>query len=240
MSRKKIVLGIVIDYTKAFDRINHDILFQKLELYRIRGHALLIRSYLSSRTQYVQINKFKLSLRHVVCSVPQGSILGPLLFNIYINDIVTTDTVARFIIYADGTSTFTSSENYNNVSTQANNLLLNLEKWSDTNVLSVNVSKSKAIIFHPKNKPIKVIANLVYQSSVIEIVPSFKLLGVYFSENMQWDDHINHILLKTSQVVGLLLRHRSILPQKVKLILYNSLFCSYLNYCTLVWATTTK
>lgn len=179
--QKKIVLGIFVDYTKAFDRINHEILFQKLELYGIRGHALLlIKSYLSSRTQYVQIDQFKSSSRHVVCGVPQGSILGPLLFNIYINDIVKIDKVSRFIIYADDTSIFISNENPNDVITQVNNLLQKLEKWSDENVLSVNVSKSKAIIFHPRNKRVTVSANLLYHSSVLEIVSSFKSLGVYF------------------------------------------------------------
>lgn len=99
--------------------------------------------------------------------MPQGIILGPLLFNIYVNDTVTIDTVARFILYVDNTSLFISSETYNDVLAQANSLQQELDKWSDASLPSVNVSKSKAIIFNPKDKNVMVFAKLLYQSSAI-------------------------------------------------------------------------
>lgn len=121
---RNLVLGIFLDYSKAFDCINHSILFQKLECYGIRGAALLlIKSYLSHRRQYVQINEYKSTLRTVSCGVPQGSILGPLLFNLYINDIVSVDTNVRFIIYADDTSLFLSDDSSSKLRTNANVLL---------------------------------------------------------------------------------------------------------------------
>lgn len=95
-------VGIFIDFSKAFDSLNHEILIRKLCLYGIRGKPLeLLKSYLKHRRQYVSINKQNSSLLPIVCGVPQGSILGPLLFNVFINDIVTINSEVQFIMYAD-------------------------------------------------------------------------------------------------------------------------------------------
>lgn len=104
---RKMVLGIFVDFTKAFDLLNHDILLHKLESLGVRGHALaLFQSYLNNRCQYVTAGGSHSDVRPILSRVPQGSILGPLLFNVFINDIVKISEVAEFIIYADDTSIF--------------------------------------------------------------------------------------------------------------------------------------
>lgn len=104
-------LGIFVDFSKAFDSLNHEILFKKLEHYGVRRHALkLITSYLSSRSQYVALDHYPSDILKIRNGVPQGSLLGPLLFNMYINDICNVSKVVKYIIYADDTSLFLSSQ----------------------------------------------------------------------------------------------------------------------------------
>lgn len=238
---KNVVLGIFIDFTKAFDFINHELLIQKLHIYGIRGHtALLIKSYLDNRCQYVNIGGNVSNIKPIKSGVPQGSILGPLLFNIYINDIINIAPQAKFIIYADDTSIFLSTRNCNDIIPIANDVMRRLEAWSSSNNLLVNKNKTKAILFSPKNQNISLSSDIVLYSSPIEIVNTFKTLGVLFSNHMSWSQHIDYIISKLAGVIGMLYRHRLILPQSVKLLLYNTLFVSHLNYCHLIWGTTTK
>lgn len=124
IENKKIVLGIFVDFTKAFDSLNRELLLQKLQYYGIRGTGLqLIQSYLSNRHQYVAINKYVSSTKSTAYGVPQGSILGPFLFNIYINDIVQIDPRVKFIIYADDTTLLISNDDCDKLISQGNKIL---------------------------------------------------------------------------------------------------------------------
>lgn len=238
---KNIVIGVFIDYSKAFDLINHDLLLMKLECYGIRGHAaLLIKSYLSSRQQVVSIGNAFSNVRPLVSGVPQGSILGPLLFNMYINDIISISSSAKFVIYADDTSIFFSGQNLNELIHTCNNTMKLLERWSQANYMRVNETKTKAVIFRPKNKQLPVHDVITLNSRPIEIVDSFKCLGVVFSASMTWENHVNNVIAKLAQITGVVGRVRYLLPKSTKLLLYNTLFYSHLNYCHLVWGTTTS
>uniref|UniRef100_A0A0K8R810 Putative outcast ele5 orf1-h 1e-40-j 4 n=1 Tax=Ixodes ricinus TaxID=34613 RepID=A0A0K8R810_IXORI len=236
---KKQVLGVFVDFTKAFDFINHNILLKKLERYGVRGLPLeLLRSYLRHRCQYVSIGQFSSDVKPIHSGVPQGSILGPFLFNMYINDIVNISP-AKFVIYADDSSLFFSSDNSDDLVTIANDTLSKLGAWAKDNYLKINTDKTKAIIFRPKNKCVNLTGRIVLDTTSIEIVSNFKSLGVIFSEHMLWDSHINHLLAKLSTIIGLTFRNGKTLPVSVKLLIYNSLFYSHMSYCNLVWGNTT-
>lgn len=237
---KAIVAGVFVDFSKAFDLVSHDILLGKLCYYGICGQALLLlKSYLSNRKQVVQINNMCSKALSVTCGVPQGSILGPLLFNIYLNDIVKINPSAKFIIYADDTSIFFAGTDIHELVDTCNHTMKALENWSKSNSMQINELKTKAVIFRPKNKPIPVHRNIFLNSRPIEIVEHFKCLGVVFSANMSWDSHINYLVGKIAQITGIIGRVRYLLHTRIKLLLYNSLFFSHLNYCQLVWGTTT-
>lgn len=123
---------------------------------------------------------------------------------------------------------------------QCNSAMKSLEEWSRVNAMKVNESKTKAIIFRPKNKHIPQHQDIIINSRCIALVENFKCLGVTFSANMSWDNHVKHVLSKISQITGVIGRLRYILPTRIKRLLYHSLFQSHLNYCQLVWGNTTS
>lgn len=148
---KLLTIGIFVDFTQAFDHIIHNILLYKLEKYGIRGIPLqLLKSYLNNRRQFVSVGHNTSVTKEILCGVPQGSILGPLLFNLYANDITSIYEKAKFIIYADDTSVFISSGSCTNLISMANDFLRSLSYWSTENYLKVNTAKTKAVIFIPK------------------------------------------------------------------------------------------
>ena len=139
----KFSIGIYINLSKAFDTLNHDILCQKLSHYGIRGMALdWIRSYLYLRKQCVYINSITSSLMTIDCGVPQGSILEPLLFIIYINDIVKSSTILSFSLFADDTSLVASHKNLTCLKSIVNTESLRISEWFKVNRLSLNIVKT--------------------------------------------------------------------------------------------------
>ena len=140
---RKFTAGVFIDLKKAFDTIDHTILLKKLEHYGIRGVAYnWIESYLNSRKQYVSINDCESDLKSVICGVPQGSILGPKLFILYINDICNVTKLLHFVIFADDTNIFCSDDNIEQLCKRVSNELNKLNIWFAVNKLSLNVSKT--------------------------------------------------------------------------------------------------
>lgn len=238
---KKLILGVFIDYSKAFDRIDHITLIKKLEYYGVRGVTLdIIKSYLNFRRQCVVINGKNSTVQPIRSGVPQGSILGPLLFNLYINDIVNISRSPSFIIYADDTSLFFSGTEIQELVFETNTTLQKLYEWSVVNSLEINMSKSKAVLFRPKNRNVSFNFNIVLGFSQIELVQNVKTLRVYFNNHMSWNDHIINIAKKLSKVLGKLYQFKDILPCRIKLLIYKALFEPLLNYCSLVWSTTSQ
>ena len=135
---------ILLDFAKAFDTVNHKILLKKLEYYGIRGTALKwFTSYLTDRMQCTEIGNTQSKLEYIRCGVPQGSILGPLLFLLYINDIVLSSNVFKFNLFADDTSLFYSNENNTEATRIINIELVKISQWLAANKLSLNIGKSK-------------------------------------------------------------------------------------------------
>jgi hypothetical protein len=241
LDKKETPVSIFLDLSKAFDTLDHSILLDKLQHYGVNGTALkLLTSYLENRKQYVDIDGTKSEIRSITTGVPQGSILGPLLFIIYINDIANASKLFNFIIYADDTTLRTTIEivlresNNTSVESHINKELELINEWLKLNKLSLNINKSKYIIFHTLRKTIKPI-KLKIEQTQIEQVHEFNFLGLTINEHLNWKDHIDKISSKISKTMGILNKLKHFIPQKAKLHIYNSLILSHLNFGILAW-----
>ena len=242
LDKKKYPFAVFMDLSKAFDTLNHSILLKKLEYYGIKGSELSwFQSYLTDRQQYVEMDQKKSSLAPIVTGVPQGSILGPLLFLIYMNDIPSASSFFKFILYADDTSLVNSI----NISLQLNVINPNIDfindeiskisDWLAVNMLSLNVKKTKYMIFHHRN--IKLPSNISIKINSIELeqVDNFDFLGLTINKHLSWKPHIDKIANKISKFNGILNKLKHFLPKNILRTLYFSLIQSQLNYGILIW-----
>jgi hypothetical protein len=168
IDRKEITVGVFLDLAKALDTIDHDILLAKLDHYGMRGQALQwISSYFYCRKQYVQYKETFSSYHTIKCGVPQGSILGPLFFLLYINDISNASNLTESLIFADDTSVFYSHSDPNHLQYVMNNELHNFDLWLKSNKLSVNLKKNKYVIFKTSKKKINHNFLLHYENEIL-------------------------------------------------------------------------
>jgi len=193
----------------------------------------LLRSYLTNRVQYVVVDNIKSNHVPLQLGVPQGSILGPLLLIIYVNDLVNATSVFHPIVYADDT-TLVASLNTFQGEVNLNDELVSVSNWMKANKLSINKSKTKAMIFHAPQRRVQ-IPTIKIEDSVIEFVNEFNFLGMMLHRHLNWKAHRDLISKKLSKTVGILHRLKNILPLCALLHIYNSLVLSHLNYGALLW-----
>lgn len=237
LDRNKFAIGIFIDLKKAFDTINHSILLKKLEQYGIRGVAGdWLKSYLTGRVQYVKMGQHTSESLGIVCGVPQGSVLGPKLFNVYINDIFYVSQQLKLILFADDTNIFYSSNNYNELLGTVNKELDKIKKWLDTNKLSLNINKTKAMMFgNPKTNTG---LSVFIEGKQIENVCENKFLGVIIDHNLTWKAHVSHIKNKISKSLFIMNRVKQCLDMNALRTLYCTLVLPYFTYCVEIWGNT--
>ena len=230
-------LGAFLDLSKAFDSLDRDILLRKLVVYGIIGNELKwFKSYFSDRQQYVVYNNKSSSRLPVNYGAPQGSIIGPLLFLIYINDIVFATNHVKFILFADDTNLFYSSNNIISLYETFNNELDSIDQWLLSNKLTLNIDKTNYILFHRQQRRLPHYnGTLSIGGREVERVRETKFLGVILDESLTFKSHIALIAKRLSRYIGVFYRIRNFLTTKYLKLLFNSLVLPNLMYCNGVW-----
>ena len=210
VEKNETTIGVYLDLSKAFDTIDHDILLHKLDYYGFRGIVLdWFRDYLSKRTQYVSYNDSKSDLKTILCGVPQGSILGPLLFILYINDITNTSTLLDFLLFADDTTILYSSSDIVSKIPLVNRELTEVSNWFKANKLSVNATKTNYMIMgtqYMTSMEDEGVSNvdIILDNTKLQRVDNTKFLGVTIDENLSWKNHIDGITKTISRNIGMI------------------------------------
>ena len=185
LDNRKFGCGSFLDFQKAFDSVNHEILLTKLEHYGIRGIILdWFKSYLSDRKQYVSVNESNSSCLNVNCGVPQGSVLGPLLFLIYINDLPLSSSKLAFYLFADDTSIYCESDDIHHLQRIVKTELKKVKTWLDVNRLSLNMDKTNFVILKSPQHYFTEVINIKIGKLSIKQTKYVKFLGVLLDENL--------------------------------------------------------
>ena len=234
------VIGIFIDFSKAFDTVDHKLLLQKMKLYGIQGTAnQWFHDYLSNRYQYVTYNGVKSKQEIITCGVPQGSLLGPLLFLLYVNDLYLVTKASLPVLFADDTNIFITGKNSKEMCDKINEDLENIREWLCCNKLSLNILKTHYMVFTPRNKVVNDI-DICINDVRIERVYVTKFLGIQIDSQLNWKKHIDYICKKLSKCVGIIAKARKKLYKSSLITLYYSFAYPYFIYCNHVWGNTFK
>ena len=214
-----------------------------MNIYGIRGISNnLIKDYLKDRQPYVVYNNSESNCRTITCGVPQGSILGPLLFLLYINDMAYISQLLTFILFADDTNILYSNSNIWELERIVNTDLLKLSDWFKANGLSLNIQKTNFMLFGSKHIPLTDSRDfqIKIDSTNITRVATTKFLGIIIDEKLKWQHHISYVALKLSKSIGILNRLKTKLPKSCLLTVYYSLIYPHLTYCNIIWGGASK
>ena len=241
LEKKCVSAVLFIDLKAAFDTINHDILIQKLEHYGVRGSALsLLQSYLVNRKQYVGGEGLDSILMEINIGVPQGSVLGPLLFIIFINDLINC-TILEAVLFADDAAFLKSHTSLKHLQKIMNDQTKLICEWLIVNKLTINVKKTKYMVFHQKRdakfKRMVKKFKLNVNNYCIKQVDEFKYLGLNIDNKLNWNKHIDYLCTQVSKGMGILYRFKSKMPTCALKLIYHSLIGSKLRYGVSAWGS---
>ena len=236
LDNKKLACGIFIDLKKTFDTVNHDILLKKLSYYGIRGLSNeWFKSYLTDRNQFVSINGFDSNILKTNIGVPQGSVLGPLLFLIYINDLNTAIKHSLVHHFADDTNLLHINSSMKKLNQLLNHDLKSLCNWLKANKIALNVAKTEFLFFRSPTKVITDFPKLKIDGKLLHPSQNVKYLGIQIDEFLSFNKHANYMVSKLRRNNEMLLKIRHFVPVNVLRSIYYSIFESHLTYCCNVW-----
>jgi hypothetical protein len=260
LNDKNFCIGLFLDLRKAFDVCSHDILLRKLKKYGINGNThKWFSSYLKDRVQVVDINGSTSSPNIFNISVIQGSILGPILFLIYINDLYSASALLS-LMFADDTACLAKNRDLNTLVNFVNEELNKLARWFRANHMAVNISKTKFILFHTRgsvidndicrifyndNEPGKNDPDLTYEIERYHNnhndpnKQAYKLLGIHFDELLSFDNHTKYLCNKISRSLFCIKRAKNFITPKALITLYYALIHSHLTYCPIITSCAT-
>lgn len=234
----EIVILVFIDLKKAFDTVKRDILVNKLWHIGVRGTEYnWFKSYLTDRTQYMEIDGVRTNLQTVEEGVPQGGNLASTLFLVFINNLANLDLIATPYLYADDIALVYNGISIDRLQDDIQRDMNLIEKWMDINRLTLNTSKTKYMTITSKNN-LKL--NISYKNTLIEKVQTFKYLGVHFDNKLSWSTHLNFLIKKLSMIAGLFKKIGKVCPKRTLNSIYYALFNSHLIYGILVWSCASK
>ena len=239
-----ITAGIYLDLARAFDTVNTEILLSKLEKYGICGSALdLLRSYLTDRTHQLKFMHATSGTNHIssqkpiTCGVPQGSVLGPLLFLLYINDLIKVSTEGKLFLFADDSCILYSGKTQAELQSKIDESFPKITTWLHANRLSLSVPKTYYQIYSSgadNDVSIPIGTQSIKRSKTV------KYLGVLYDEDLEFKSHINKVSGVLSRNIGIIARAKYLLNRKLLVLLYDSLILPYINYLRVLGKPTVR
>lgn len=240
LDNKESTLAVFCDLSRAFDTIDHGILLGKLNFYGVRGHSLQwFHSYLSNRQQYVEYNGSTSNTSEIELGVPQGSVLGPLLFIIYMNDLPDNLLKAKCLLFADDTTIYDNNPNINNLYGSLTKELNIVTDWFRANRLSLNVSKTHHMLFtNSRSNDRNNTAEIKIGDELVERVSYLKFLGIIIDDQLKWDKHIDTAAKRISSGLYAISKAKCVLNRKHLVTLYYALIYPHLLYGITLWGNT--
>ena len=239
IDNKMFVSGVFVDLQKAFDTVDHNILLHKLSHYGIRDIAnCWFSSYLSNRKQFVTINGFDSEIQFFQHGVPQGSVLGPLLFLIYINDLHNAIKFSQSFHFADDTCLLNIQNTISKINRSLNKDLKELSFWLNANKIALNVAKTEVILFKTKHKPCDTDLRLKLSRKRLYKTKYLRYLGIKIDENLNWKVHIHDLASKLNRANAILAKLRNFVNSEILRSTYFAIFHSHLNYVCIAWGLT--